>query len=42
MIPAAIKAVEKLDKVVSTLMDFCKKEKIELLITADHGNCEEM
>jgi 2,3-bisphosphoglycerate-independent phosphoglycerate mutase len=23
-------------------MTFCQKNKIELLIAADHGNCEEM
>ena len=42
MMPAAIKAIEKLDKIIWELMTFCQKNKIELLIAADHGNCEEM
>lgn len=40
--PAAIKAVEKLDQVVWQLITFCQKNKFEMLITADHGNCDEM
>ncbi|MDD5769772.1 MAG: 2,3-bisphosphoglycerate-independent phosphoglycerate mutase [Candidatus Gracilibacteria bacterium] len=39
---ASIKAVEKLDEIVGKLIDFCDKNDIDLLITADHGNCEEM
>lgn len=39
---AAIKAVEKLDEVIWSIINFCKQNDIELLITADHWNCEEM
>jgi len=39
---SAIRAVEKLDTIVWQLLSFCEKNKFELLITADHGNCEEM
>ncbi len=39
---AAIKAVEKLDEITDKIINFCNKNDLELLITADHGNCEEM
>lgn len=39
---AAIAAVEKIDNVVSAMIPFCKEKWFDLLITADHGNCEEM
>lgn len=39
---AAKKAVETLDSVVWKLIEFSKENNIDLLITADHGNCEEM
>jgi 2,3-bisphosphoglycerate-independent phosphoglycerate mutase len=39
---AAIKAVQKVDSCVKEIISFCKKNKYDLLITADHGNCEEM
>ena len=39
---AAIKALEKLDKYVYQIYKKAKKENITLLITADHGNAEEM
>ncbi len=39
---AAIQAVEKLDQLTGQLIDFCKKNNLDMLITADHGNCEEM
>lgn len=42
IIDAAELAVKKLDEIVKNLIDFCKKNTIHLLITADHGNCEEM
>lgn len=42
VLPAAEKAVQKLDMCVSEVISFCKKNKYELLITADHGNCENM
>ncbi len=39
---ASIKSVMKLDEVVAKTILFCDKNNIDLLITADHGNCEEM
>ncbi|AHB40957.1 hypothetical protein P148_SR1C00001G0147 [candidate division SR1 bacterium RAAC1_SR1_1] len=42
ILPAAEQAVKKLDTITKNLIDFCKKNTIHLLITADHGNCEEM
>lgn len=39
---AAIKAVEELDKCVRNLYELCFQKDILLIITADHGNCEEM
>jgi 2,3-bisphosphoglycerate-independent phosphoglycerate mutase len=40
--PAAIKAIEALDLVVKKLMDKCEKEHITMLVTADHGNSDQM
>jgi 2,3-bisphosphoglycerate-independent phosphoglycerate mutase len=31
-----------MDMCIAEIISFCKKNKYELLITADHGNCEEM
>jgi len=42
IIPATIKAMKKLGTIVQSIIDFCKKNEYDLLITADHGNCEEM
>ena len=39
---AAIKAVETLDEVVSKLLEWSKNEDVDILLTADHWNCEEM
>ncbi len=39
---ASIKSVQKLDEIVAKTIDFCDKNNIDLLITADHWNCEEM
>ncbi len=39
---AAEQAVKKLDKIIKDIIRFTKKNGIHLLITADHGNCEEM
>lgn len=39
---ASIKAIEKLDELVEKIIKFCDKNNFELLITADHGNCDEM
>lgn len=39
---ATITSMKKLWEVVKHIIDFCKKNDIDLMITADHGNCEEM
>ena len=39
---AAIKAVEELDKCIRNLYELSFQKDILLVITADHGNCEEM
>lgn len=39
---ASIKAIEKLDELIEKIIHFCKENNFELLITADHGNCDEM
>lgn len=39
---SAIKAVEELDRCVRNLYELSFQKDILLLITADHGNCEEM
>lgn len=39
---AVIKAIKKLDSILSDSIEFCKKNNYELLITADHGNSEDM
>ena len=39
---AAIKAVERVDACLKKIVDAVLKNGGELLITADHGNCEEM
>ncbi len=39
---AAVKAVEELDRCVRRLYELCFQKDILLIITADHGNCEEM
>lgn len=39
---AAVKAVEELDRCVRNLYELCFQKDILLMITADHGNCEEM
>ena len=39
---AAVKAVEELDRCVRHLYELCFQQDILLIITADHGNCEEM
>jgi 2,3-bisphosphoglycerate-independent phosphoglycerate mutase len=42
VLPAAIKAVETLDGIVANLLQWSKDENVDILLTADHGNCEEM
>jgi 2,3-bisphosphoglycerate-independent phosphoglycerate mutase len=41
-LPAAIKAVETLDRCLARLNDAVAAAQGSLLITADHGNCEQM
>lgn len=41
-ISAVIKAIKKLDTLVGKIISFCDKNDFELLITADHGNSEDM
>src|SRR5690606_9881397 len=40
--PAAIKAIETLDVCVERLKEKCLSENITMLITADHGNADQM
>jgi 2,3-bisphosphoglycerate-independent phosphoglycerate mutase len=42
VLSAAIKAVETLDWIVAKLLQWSKDENVDILLTADHGNCEEM
>lgn len=39
---AAIKAIETLDQCISRLMQKCAEQKITMLVTADHGNSDQM
>ena len=39
---AIIHAVEKLDAISKELIELSEKEDIDILLTADHGNCEDM
>ena len=39
---AVIKAIKKLDTIIGDLIAFCDKNNYELLITADHGNSDDM
>jgi len=38
---AVIKAVESVDRELGKVFDFCKKNEVTLLVTADHGTVEE-
>jgi 2,3-bisphosphoglycerate-independent phosphoglycerate mutase len=40
--PAAVQAIEALDVVVGKLVKTCAKEGVTMLVTADHGNSEQM
>ena len=40
--PAAIKAIEALDTCMARLKTKCEEENITMLITADHGNADQM
>lgn len=39
---ATVQALETLDHIIGKMIDFAKVHDIVLVITADHGNCEEM
>ena len=39
---AGIKAVEAVDKELETLIKVCQEEGYSMVLTSDHGNCEEM
>jgi len=41
-IPATIKAVETLDRELQRLIPAVQAQGYDLIITADHGNCEQM
>ena len=41
-IGAAVKAVETVDKCLGEIADYVEKYKHYMLVTADHGNAEEM
>lgn len=40
--PAAVKAMEVVDECLGKLESICKDEGITMLVTADHGNCDQM
>ncbi len=40
--PAAIKAIETLDECIKSLMTKCTEENVTMLVTADHGNSDQM
>ncbi len=39
---ASIKSIKKLDEIIANTIKFCDKNDIDLLITSDHWNCEEL
>jgi len=39
---AGVKAVEAVDKELGTLIKVCQEEGYSMVLTSDHGNCEEM
>ncbi len=39
---AGIKAVEAVDKELGTIIELAKKEDYNIIVTSDHGNCEQM
>ena len=42
ILDAAIHAIQTLDTCVADVINFCKENNYDMLMTADHGNCEEM
>jgi len=41
-VPAAVKAVETVDRCLAPLIDWIESQKGFAIVTADHGNCERM
>ncbi len=41
-LPATIQAVETVDRCLTRVMDAARRAGVRLLVTADHGNCEQM
>ena len=39
---AAVKAVESVDKCLGNIIEAVEDKKMALIVTADHGNCEQM
>jgi 2,3-bisphosphoglycerate-independent phosphoglycerate mutase len=39
---AVVTAIKKLDTIIGELITFCNKNNYELIITADHGNSDDM
>lgn len=39
---AVVKAIKKLDKIIWEIITFCSKNNYELIITADHGNSDDI
>jgi 2,3-bisphosphoglycerate-independent phosphoglycerate mutase len=42
VLPAAIRAVETVDACLGRIVEACRQTGTALLVTADHGNCEQM
>jgi 2,3-bisphosphoglycerate-independent phosphoglycerate mutase len=42
VLPAAIRAVETVDQHLGEILTACRETNTTALITADHGNCEQM
>ncbi len=42
ILSAAVQAVETLDRNIARLIEFARIYEYDILLTADHGNCEEM
>jgi len=41
-LPAAIRAVETVDRQLGRVVEACEESATTLIVTADHGNCEQM
>jgi len=42
VLSAALKMVEKLDNIIQQIIQLSKDFDVDILLTSDHGNCEEM